>query len=76
MQFFSLATLDWVFVIVLEPDWLEGDLGLRNVALRDNVIVDGTPADHVAVFPGLSNVSCSNTTFVHGGQRTTRVAGC
>ena len=59
-----------------EPEWLEGDLGIRNVRLDSNTIVDGAPADHIDVFAGLSNITCTNNTFVRQGNRTTRPSGC
>ena len=59
-----------------EPEWLEGDLGIRNVLLDSNTIVDGVPAEHIDVFNGLSNITCVNTTFVSQGNRTHRATGC
>ena len=65
------------FHVYAEPEWLEGDLGLRNVALRNNTFVDGSgPPEHVDVMKGLANVTCENTTFVTGGHVATRAVGC
>ena len=63
-----------------EQEWLEGDLGLRDVILTNNTIVYGSePAQpmHVVVAPGLPNITCTNTTFrLANGTTTSRAAGC
>ena len=63
-----------------EQEWLEGDLGLRDVILTNNTIVYGSePAQpmHVVVAPGLPNITCANTTFrLANGTTTSRAAGC
>ena len=56
---------------------LEGDLGVRNVRLASNVLVDGVgEASSVDVAKAWGNVTCVNTTFVFGGTRTTVASGC
>ena len=63
--------------VYTEQEWLEGDLGISNIALRDNVIEDQIGfSRHVDVMEGVPNVSCANTTFVERGVRTKRRTGC
>ena len=61
-----------------EQIWLEGALGIRDVHLRNNTIVDARVAEptHVDVLPGLVNVTCAGTTFVVNGVVTRRAQGC
>ena len=61
-----------------EQVWLEGALGIRNVLLANNTIVDARVADptHVDVLAGLVNVTCRNNTFVVAGHNTARASGC
>jgi hypothetical protein len=63
--------------VYTEQEWLEGDLGISNIALRDNVIEDQIGfAPHFDVMAGVPNVSCANSTFVERGVRTERAEGC
>ena len=65
--------------VYTEQEWLEGDLGLRNVHLKNNTFIDthGTPSPiHVDVMQGLENVTCQDTTYVIGKNTTTRSRGC
>jgi hypothetical protein len=63
--------------IYTEQEWLEGDLGLGGVALRNNTFVDQRGgAVHVDVMAGLPGVTCSGTTFVECGNVTMRASGC
>ena len=62
-----------------EEEWLEGDLGIRNVHLANNTIVDDygdpTPAGRVDVMGGLENVTCVATTFVESASNSRTRAG-
>ena len=63
--------------ISTEQEWLEGDLGLGNVQLRNNTLVDPhVGGTHVNLMSGLPNVSCADTTFIVDGAVTTRATGC
>lgn len=64
--------------IYSEQQWLEGALGIRNVALINNTIVEARGGDptHVDVMEGLHNISCRVTTFVSGGVTTHRANEC
>ena len=64
--------------IYSEQEWLEGALGIRNVLLTNNTVVDARVADptHVDVLSGLVNITCRNTTFVVAGHTTARPSGC
>jgi len=63
-----------------EQEWMEGDLGIRHVTLRNNTIVYGSEPSqtaHVDVMAGLQDVRCFDTTFVLGnGSRVERAQGC
>jgi hypothetical protein len=63
-----------------EQVWLEGDLGLRDVALANNTIVYGSEPDqhmHVDVAPGLQNITCRDTHFRLGNGTAASLAhGC
>ena len=64
--------------VYTEQIWLEGALGIRNVHLVNNTIVDAHIAEptSIDVMPGLKNITCLNTTFVVRGAVTRRSAGC
>ena len=66
--------------IYSEQEWLEGDLGIRNVTLRNNTIVFGsepTQTPHVDVMAGLQDIRCFDTSFMLGnGTRVERADGC
>ena len=63
--------------ITTEQEWLEGDLGMSNVVLKDNLIQDQVGfSAHVDVMQGVPNVTCTNTTFVERGVKTFRAQGC
>ena len=60
-----------------EPEWLEGELGLRDVLVAGNTIVDPvSESTHVDVMRGLTNISCFNNTFIVHGAKTVRSSGC
>lgn len=62
-----------------EQEWLEGALGIHNVHLENNTIVDarGVPdPTHVDVMSGLSNITCVDTSFVVDGIMENRLVGC
>lgn len=60
-----------------EQQWLEGDLGLRNVLLGNNTIVDQAGgAPHFDVMQGLKNITCVDNTFVEHGTVTHLPSGC
>jgi hypothetical protein len=64
-------------IVSTEQEWLEGDLGLANVRLQNNAIID--PRDgqsRIKVMEGLPNITCINTTFAVGGNTTMRPDGC
>ena len=64
--------------IYSEQQWLEGALGIRNVVLKNNTVVDarvGQPT-HMDVMMGLKNVTCMGNTFVVNGSVTERKNGC
>ena len=64
--------------IYSEQQWLEGALGIRNVVLKNNTVVDarvGQPT-HMDVMMGLKNVTCMENTFVVNGSVTERKKGC
>lgn len=64
--------------IYSEQEWLEGALGIRDVQIVNTTIVDARVAKptQIDVFPGLTNVTCANTTFVIDGDITKRAEGC
>ena len=61
-----------------EQIWLEGALGIRNVHLQNNTIVDARVAQptSIDVMPGLRNITCVDSTFVVSGTTTKRTSGC
>lgn len=64
--------------IYSEQEWLEGDLGIRNILLRNNTLVDalGSKQAHFDVMKGLQNITCVDSTFCSAGICTTRAYGC
>jgi hypothetical protein len=65
------------FHVYSEPEWFEGDLGIKNVYLRNNTFVDQRgEGTHIDVMKGLVNITCVGTTFVEEGETTHRASGC
>ena len=66
------------FHVYSEQQWLEGALGIRNVALVNNTVVDARVGDptHIDVLKGLVNITCEDTVFTVGGVTTNRAVGC
>lgn len=63
--------------VYAEQEWLEGDLGIRNVYLANNTLIDQPGGfTHVDVMDGLVNITCVNNTFVSDGAETHRPTGC
>eukprot|EP00040_Diaphanoeca_grandis_P042547 m.265273 g.265273 ORF g.265273 m.265273 type:complete len:555 (+) comp60984_c0_seq1:250-1914(+) len=64
--------------VTQEQNWLEGDLGVRNVYLNNNTIIDvrNNGAPRINVMSGLVNITCVNTTFVLNGTVTHKATGC
>lgn len=60
-----------------EPEWLEGELGLRDVLVDGNTIIDPvSESNHVDVMRGLTNITCTDNTFIVHGTKTVRPSGC
>lgn len=62
-----------------EPEWLEGALGIHNVTIESNRIIDNawpTGPPHVDVMPGLKDIRCLDNSFVEGGKVDRQGDGC